>query len=55
MEKSRASMLVGDGASRFAREEGFEATPSFDLATDENISKWKSFAANTKLMDLEFE
>jgi len=42
MEKTRHVMLVGDGAARFAREQGFEVK---ELLTEEQRKKWREWRA----------
>lgn len=55
MEKSRACMLVGEGAAQFAKDEGFTSTPTYDLVTESSIISYEKFSCNPECADTEFE
>jgi L-asparaginase / beta-aspartyl-peptidase len=48
MEESEHVMLVGMGASRFAREHGIETCGQDDLITVREIERWRELQANQK-------
>lgn len=55
MEKTQGGMLVGEGANRFAREEGFSSTPTYDLITDAAIEGLETFMSNPDAANYEFQ
>ncbi|KAK6639581.1 hypothetical protein RUM43_007854 [Polyplax serrata] len=55
MDKTQGGMLVGEGANRFAREEGFSSTPTYDLITDAAIEGLETFMSNPDAANYEFQ